>query len=139
MAKIKIEGLSSDFSQYEWLEEYEHVFPLLIQDFDWFEEVIHHYPQPELLRHYWDEAILEFLHYIAMYRFLEGECVGNHHLLASPRIDTVDWLIKRIRNIKTARIAFERFIKPETATGKELLNKLNIDGFAVDKEAKDGE
>jgi len=163
MAKIKIEGLPHKFTLYEDVEGYDYVIPLLIQEFEWFDQVINQYPQSELLRYYWESVILKFIDYISMYHHIEKISIEHHHRLASPRINSVDWLIKRINGIGSARKAFERYIKPDTATGQELLNSFNkwrsmdiIDGIdplerngevvrfnrkglIIEKEAKDGE
>jgi len=125
MNRIKIENLPARFTAFENVKGYEFVTPLILMDFDWCNQVIDKYPQPLLLRHYWENVVLLILDHMSAYQYFERECGKCFIRLADPRRNSLDWLIKRIDSIPAARKAFEKFIQPDTATGQMLLGYFN--------------
>lgn len=114
MNKVIIEVTVSDIHEYRNEPWFEYVAPLLMEESDWKEEVINNYPQPSLLRQYWDSVMSLFIRQVT-----------SLSRKGAFRKGSVNWLIRRIGCISTARDAFVQFIKPDTITGQMVLSNFN--------------
>ena len=114
MNKVIIEVTVNDIHEYRNEPWFEYVKSLIMDESDWKEQVINDYPQPSLLRQYWDSVMSLFVRHL-----LSHEDTSNY------RKGSVNWLIRHIDSINSARAAFKQFIKPNTITGQSVLNNFN--------------
>lgn len=115
MKKVVIDVTVNDILEYLCEPWCGYVYPLMMKESEWKERVINSYPQPELLRRFWDSVMRLFIRHI----------IGNSHYHIS-RKHYAKPLIRRIDSVATARTAFERFIKPDTITGRAVMKNYNF-------------
>lgn len=116
MNNIKIENLPA------WAEKYNrhidrcpwfvYVAPLIIQDYEWCQNIIKSYPHPQLLEHFWETVLSEFCYYIRCYHEFKAELSEPDEPLGpyvAPE-GSLNWKIDQIHGVSSARTAFEHFI-----------------------------
>lgn len=115
MKKVVIDVTVNDILDYLNEPWCVYAYPLMMKESEWKERVINSYPQPELLRRFWDSVTRLFIRHV----------IGSSHYHISQK-HYAKPLIFRIKSTDTARTAFERFIKPNTITGQAVLKNYNF-------------
>lgn len=130
MNNIKIENLpawaekyNSRIERYPW---FAYVAPLIIQDYEWCQNLIKSYPLPQLLEAFWETALSEFCYYLRCYQeFKEDRSAPDDPLGPyTPPEGSLNWKIDLIHGVSSARTAFEHFINIATPKGRYIYYRL---------------